>query len=114
MLPVSNIHNVQCNTDGLHSGNGNVTEFTMKLKKGVNEIKFVNYDDNYVDIDYLDISDDPFEVLYGNFREGELAALILFCFMMAAVLVIAIMIVIKKCKKEESTEKILYNSITLV
>ena len=111
MLPVSNIHNVQCNTDGLHSGNGNVTEFTMKLKKGVNEIRFVNYDDNYVDIDYLDLSDDPFEVLYGNFKEGELAGLILFCFMMAVVLVIAIMIVIKRCKKEESTEMILHNSI---
>lgn len=55
---VGRIHDIDCYTDGLHSFEGSIISFNLSLNKGNNKIKIFN-PDNYVDIDYIDVSIEP-------------------------------------------------------
>ena len=59
---VSNIHNVPCYTNGLHSGYGEIINFTVPLKRGNNSIKLVNPTNVTIDIEYLEINKECSEV----------------------------------------------------
>ncbi|OHS99018.1 hypothetical protein TRFO_08567 [Tritrichomonas foetus] len=74
---VSVIHDMQCYTDGLHSGTGTIIDFNITLEKGINEIVFENQNVEHFDIDYLDLSNDPIIEAKGKISGGSIAAIII-------------------------------------
>ena len=113
-LPIENtavvtsvIHDVQCFTDGLHSSYGTILEFNISLPRGSNEIKIKTTSNNLVDIDYLDISSEPYEYYNdenggGSGNGGVIAAVIIAIAIIVAAGVFAFFFIKKKKERGES------------